>query len=396
MRVRAEIAQLLGYEHWAAYVAEDSTAGTTPAINDMLTSLVAPAVRNARREAEVLTQALRDELHDDTAHLQPWDWTYLSEKVRARDYQLDDAALRPYLELHRVVHHGVFAAATRLYGITFHQRDDLKGYHNDVVVYEVHNADGSPLGLFLADWYTRDTKRGGAWMNNLVEQSFLLNHHPVVVNNLNITPPPAGQPTLLTWDEVITLFHEFGHALHGLFAQSHYPSHSGTQVPRDFVEFPSQVNEMWAWDPELLHNYAVHYHTGEPLPQQWIDTLIATRQFNEGFATTEYLAAAILDQAWHQRQPHELPTNPADVEAFEHAALTAAGIQLDLVPPRYRSTYFNHIFAGGYSAGYYSYIWSEVLDADTVNSSTTTVEQHAPMATTSAPHCSHQAEAPTA
>lgn len=366
VRVRAEIAQLLGYEHWAAYVAEDSTAGTTPAINDMLTSLVAPAVRNARREAEVLTQALRDELHDDTAHLQPWDWTYLSEKVRARDYQLDDAALRPYLELHRVVHHGVFAAATRLYGITFHQRDDLKGYHNDVVVYEVHNADGSPLGLFLADWYTRDTKRGGAWMNNLVEQSFLLNHHPVVVNNLNITPPPAGQPTLLTWDEVITLFHEFGHALHGLFAQSHYPSHSGTQVPRDFVEFPSQVNEMWAWDPELLHNYAVHYHTGEPLPQQWIDTLIATRQFNEGFATTEYLAAAILDQAWHQRQPHELPTNPADVEAFEHAALTAAGIQLDLVPPRYRSTYFNHIFAGGYSAGYYSYIWSEVLDADTV------------------------------
>ncbi|WP_029069607.1 M3 family metallopeptidase [Jonesia quinghaiensis] len=364
--LRAQAAQLLGFEHHAAYIAEDATARTTPAVMEMLNSLAPSAVRNAHAEAQVLAQALREDLNDPQAVLEPWDWAYYAEKVRARDYDLDDSVLRPYLELDRVVRDGVFRAATELYGITFTDRPDLTGYHPDVAVFEVFDADGSELGLFLADWYTRESKRGGAWMNNLVDQSHLTGQRPVVVNNLNIPKPPAGQPTLLAWDEVITLFHEFGHALHGLFANTHYPSYSGTEVPRDFVEFPSQVNEMWAWEPEILRHYARHHATGEPMPTQWIDTLLATRQFNEGFATTEYLAAAILDQAWHQLDPRDVPSDPEQVEAFEKEALTAHGIAEPLVPPRYRSTYYNHVFGGGYSAGYYSYIWSEVLDADTV------------------------------
>jgi peptidyl-dipeptidase Dcp len=230
----------------------------------------------------------------------------------------------------------------------------------------VFNEDGSGLGLFLADFFTRESKRGGAWMNNLVDQSGLTGYRAVVVNNLNIPKAPEGQPTLLTWDEVITLFHEFGHALHGLFSDVHYPSHSGTEVARDFVEFPSQVNEMWAWEPQILAQYAVHFQTGEPMPAQWIDTLNASRLFNEGFSTTEYLSAALLDQAWHQITEDEVPSSVDEVVAFEQAALARAGVDLDVVPPRYRTTYYNHIFGGGYSSGYYSYIWSEVLDADTV------------------------------
>lgn len=364
VRLRAERARLLGFEHHAAYVASDATAGSAQAVADMLGRLAPAAVRNARAEAAELEAALQAD--HPGASLEPWDWAYYAERVRQERRELDDAALRPYLELERVLTEGVFLAANRLYGLTFARRHDLVGYHPDVQVYEVFDADGSGLGLFLGDWWTRPSKRGGAWMNSLVDQSTLLGGSPVVVNNLNIPQPAPGQPTLLTWDEVITMFHEFGHALHGLLSSVRYPSQSGTSVPRDFVEYPSQVNEMWAWHPEVLGSFAVHHETGEPMPAQWVETLLAARQDGEGFATTEYLAAALLDQAWYRLAPEDVPTDPAEVEAFEARALAEAGVGLHAVPPRYRTTYFNHVFASGYSAGYYAYIWSEVLDADTV------------------------------
>ncbi|GIG37610.1 M3 family metallopeptidase [Cellulomonas pakistanensis] len=363
-RLRAERARLLGYAHHAAYIAEDATAKTPEAVADILGRLAPAAVANARAEAADLEEALRRDVPGAT--LEAWDWAYYAEQVRKERRSLDDSSLRPYLELDRVLRDGVFRAAGELYGLTFTERADLVGYHPDVRVFEVADADGSGLGLFLGDFWTRDSKRGGAWMNNLVDQSTLLGEAPVVVNNLNIPKPPAGQPTLLTWDEVITLFHEFGHALHGLFSAVRYPSQSGTDVPRDFVEYPSQVNEMWAWEPSVLRAYAVHHVTGEPMPQEWVDTLIAARQDGEGFATTEYLAAALLDQAWYRLAPEDVLTDVANVVPFEAAALEKAGIAFAPVPPRYRTTYFNHVFGGGYSAGYYSYIWSEVLDADTV------------------------------
>ncbi|MFC8921678.1 M3 family metallopeptidase [Cellulosimicrobium sp. NPDC057127] len=369
VRLRAERARLLGHEHHAAYVAEDATAKTTEAVNAMLSRLAPAAVANARREAADLEAALQAD--EPGASLRASDWSYYAERVRKDRYALDDALLRPYLELEKVVHDGVFRAANLLFGISFTERTDLVGYHPDVRVFEVFDAEtlgapGEGMGLFLADWYTREAKRGGAWMNNLVDQNHLLGQRPVVVNNLNIVKPPAGQPTLLGWDEVITLFHEFGHALHGLFSDVRFPSQSGTDVPRDFVEYPSQVNEMWAWEPEILRSYAVHHETGEPMPAEWVDTMLASRQFNEGFGTTEYLAAALLDQAWHQLAPEAVPAAVDDVVPFETAALDAAGVAFAPVPARYRTTYYNHVFGGGYSAGYYSYIWSEVLDADTV------------------------------
>ena len=363
-RCRAERAALLGHAHHASYVAEESTARTTAAVAQMLGRLAPAAAANARREAADLEQALQAD--HPGAGLEPWDWAFYAERVRQERFALDDALLRPYLELERVLHDGVFHAANQLYGLTFHRREDLLGYHPDARVYEVVDADGSGLGLFVADWYTRETKHGGAWMNNLVDQNHLLGEKPVVVNNLNISAPPAGEPTLLTWDQVITMFHEFGHALHGLLSDVRFPSQSGTEVPRDFVEYPSQVNEMWAWEPSVLARYAVHHRTGEPMPTAWVQTLLASRQFNEGFATTEYLAAALLDQAWHQLTPDQVPDDVAQVVAFESAALEAAGVALSTVPPRYRTTYFNHVFGGGYAAAYYGYIWSEVLDADTV------------------------------
>jgi peptidyl-dipeptidase Dcp len=364
VRLRAERAQLLGFEHHAAYVAADATAGSAQAVADILERLAPVAVANARAEAADLEAALVED--HPGATLQPWDWAFYAEQVRKERRSLDDAVLRPYLELERVLADGVFRAANELYGLTFAERHDLVGYHPDVRVFEVFDRDGSGLGLFLGDFWTRESKRGGAWMNNLVDQSTLLDEPPVVVNNLNIPKPPEGQPTLLTWDEVITAFHEFGHALHGLFSDVRYPSQSGTEVPRDFVEFPSQVNEMWAWDPSIVRAFALHHETGEPMPSEWVDTLLAARQDGEGFATTEYLAAALLDQAWYRLSPDEVPADPADVEPFEAAALERAGVAFAPVPPRYRTTYFNHVFGGGYSAGYYSYIWSEVLDADTV------------------------------
>lgn len=363
-RLRAQRAQLLGYPSHAAYVLEDSTAHDTTAANGMLGRLAPAAVANARREAAALQQAI------DAGHggfqLGAADWAYYAEKVRRQRYAFDESQMRPYFEMQHVLEDGVFYAATRLYGITFKRRTDLPVYQPDVQVYEVFNADGSRLGLFLADYYARPSKRGGAWMDNFVNQSHLTGALPVVVNNLNVPQPPAGQPTLLTFDEVTTMFHEFGHALHGLFSNVQYPMFSGTSVPRDFVEYPSQVNEMWAVWPEVLQHYAHHYRTGEPMPQALVDKVLAAQKFNQGQATTEYLAAALLDQAWHQIGPDQVP-QPADVETFERAALEKAGVAFAPVPTRYRSSYFAHIFGGGYAAGYYSYIWAEVLDADSAD-----------------------------
>ena len=363
-RLRAERAQLLGLRDHASYATEDATARTPEAVAEMLEPLVPRAVANARAEHADLAAALAADT--GATDLAPSDRAFYAEHLRRERYALDDAALRPYLELDRVLTDGVFAAAHELFGITLVERTDLVGYHPEVRVWEVLDADGSGLGLFLGDFFTRPSKRGGAWMDNLVDQSHLLGQRPVVFNVLNVPRPAAGEPALLTWDEVITAFHEFGHALHGLFSDVRLPSQSGTSVPRDFVEFPSQVNEMWAWHPDLLARYARHHATGEPLPAEFVATMIAARGEGEGFATTEYLGAALLDQAWHRLTPEEVPTSVDDVLGFEDRALRGLGLDPDLVPPRYRSTYFNHVFAGGYSAAYYGYIWSEVLDADTV------------------------------
>ena len=359
--LRAERARLLGYPDHATYVLADRTAKAPAALDPMLSQLVPAAVANARAEARELQAAIDGE--GAGFELQPWDWARYSERARKARFDVDAADLRPYFELESVLHDGVFFAATKLYGLTFTARPDLVTYHPDARAYEVFDADGSPMGLFIADFYARASKRGGAWMNSFVEQSHLLGTKPVVVNNLNIPKPPAGEPALLTFDEVNTAFHEFGHALHGLFSNVTYPRFSGTSVSRDFVEYPSQVNEMWAVWTEVLRTYARHYRTREPMPGDLLDRLLASQQWGEGFRTTEYLAAALLDQAWHRLSPDDLPD---DVAAFEAQALERAGVAFAPVPPRYSSTYFAHIFAGGYGAGYYSYIWSEVLDADSV------------------------------
>lgn len=361
VRLRAERAELLGFPSHAAYVTADETAGSPEAVAEMLERLAPAAARNAIDEQAAL--ARQDGAPDP---IESWDWAWYTERERTRAYDVDTAALRPWFEAERVLQDGVFAAATKLYGVTFAERTDLAGYHPDVRVFEVTDEDGTPVGLFLYDLYTRDSKRGGAWMNPLRSQSELLGHPTaVVVNNHNVPKPADGEPTLLTLDEVNTLFHEFGHALHGLFARVRYPGFAGTEVFRDFVEFPSQVNEMWMLWPEILNGYARHHETGEPLDSGVVDRLRASEQFNEGFSTSEYLAAAMLDQAWHRLSPAEAEA-VTDVAAFEAAALAAAGLDNPAVPTRYSTTYFAHTFAGGYDAGYYSYIWSEVLDADTV------------------------------
>ena len=361
--LRAERAALLGFADHAEYVVEDQTAGTSEAVTDMLGALVGPAVENAHAEAAELEQLLLAD--GEQGPLKPWDWSFYAERLRQERFEVDAAALRPWFRLEDVVEHGVFHAAYELYGLRFHRRHDLPTYHPDVQVYEVFDGEDRPLGLFLADWYARDSKRGGAWMNTFVDQSHLLGTRPVAVVNLNIPRPPEGSPALLTLDEVDTAFHEFGHVLHGILSDVRYPRLSGTSVPRDFVEFPSQVNEMWALWPEVLANYARHHETGEPLPADVPDRVRAARAYGQGFGLTEYLAAALLDLEWHRLAPGEAP-GPDDVESFEEAALARHRLGFHLVPPRYRSTYFSHVFAGGYSAGYYSYIWSEVLDADTV------------------------------
>jgi peptidyl-dipeptidase Dcp len=366
LKLRAEKATMLGYPSYATYVLADETAKTPEAVNAMLTRLAPPAVANAKREGAAI-QAMIDKEQaakgEPTFALEPWDWAYYTEKVRAEKYNFDESQLKPYFEMKNVLENGVFYAAGQLYGLTFKQRTDLPVYHPDVLVYDVYNTDGSQLAIFLADMYARPSKRGGAWMNSYVEQSALTGNLPVVANHLNITKPASG-PTLLTWDEVTTMFHEFGHALHGMFSNVQYPRFSGTSVPRDFVEFPSQVNEMWADWPSVLANYARHYQTGAPMPQALLDKVLATAKFNQGFATTEYLGSAMLDQSWHQLGADKIP-EAAGVVAFEAAALKANGTDYAPVPPRYRTPYFSHIM-GGYAAGYYAYIWSEVLDANTV------------------------------
>jgi peptidyl-dipeptidase Dcp len=359
VKLRAERAKLFGKNTHAEHVIAVQTAEHPDNVHAMLRKIAPAAVRNAGAEAQDLKKSAGTEIES-------WDWGFYTEQVRLEKYNIDTTKMRPYFELESVLKNGIFFAANKLFGISFKERPDLVTYHPEARAFEVFNEDGTKLGLFIGDFYTRDSKRGGAWMNNLVDQNFLFNQLPVVVNNLNIPKPPAGKPTLLTFSETTTLFHEFGHALHGLLSQVKYPRVSGTSVQRDFVEFPSQVNEMWILWPEVVENYARHFETGEKLPQEWIDNLDAASTFNEGHATTSYLAAAILDLAWHSLTTEEA-AKVSDVEAFEAQAIKDYGLDFAPVPTRYRSTYFSHIFAGGYSAGYYGYIWSEVLDADTVD-----------------------------
>ena len=360
VELRAERAKLFGLGSHAEYVLQEMTAAHPERVHEMLRKIAPAAVANARREATDIEKVIAQ---NGKHELASWDWLFYTEKVRAEKYNLDTAAMRPYFELERVLHQGVFFAAEKLYGMKFKERKDLVTYHPEARAFEVFNEDGSSIGLYIGDYYTRDSKRGGAWMNSLVDQNHLLGQKPVVVNNMNISKPPAGEPTLLTYDETTTLFHEFGHAIHGLLSDVKYPRFSGTSVQRDFVEFPSQVNEIWILWPEVLDNYAIHYQTGERLPQAWVDKLNESSTFNEGYATTSYLAAAILDLAWHSLAD---VSEIRDVEEFEAKAIADYGLDFPPAPTRYRSTYFSHIFAGGYSAGYYGYIWSEVLDADTV------------------------------
>ncbi|MDQ3228812.1 MAG: M3 family metallopeptidase [Pseudomonadota bacterium] len=365
LKLRAEKAKMLGYATHADYVLADETAKTPGAVNKMLAQLAPAAVANAKREAADL-QAMIDREQKSkgqpTFQLQPWDWSYYAEKVRQDKYNFDESQLKPYFEMKNVLENGVFHAATQLYGITFKERTDLPRYHPDTSTYDVFDADGKQLAIFIADMYARESKRGGAWMNMYVGESELLNQTPVIANHLNIPKPSEGKPTLMTWDEVTTMFHEFGHALHGIFSDVKYPYYT-MNVPRDFVEFPSQVNEMWADWPSILANYAKHYQTGEPMPKALLDKVIAASKFNQGFATTEYLGAAMLDQSWHQIPADKIP-DASGVIAFEAAALKRNGTDYAPVPPRYRTPYFSHIM-GGYSAGYYAYIWSEILDANT-------------------------------
>ncbi len=362
MKKRAERAALLGAPNFAAYSLEEQTAGSVDVVNKLLAQLGPPAVANAKKEAAEM-QAIID-AEKGGFKLGPGDWQLYAEKVRQAKYDFDESALKPYYELNHVLIDGVFFAAQKLYGITFKERHDLPVYEPTVRVFDVFNEDGSQLAIFLFDAYARSNKNGGAWANAYVSQSLLLGRQPVIANHLNIPKPPEGQPTLLTHDEVRTAFHEFGHALHGMFSHVMYPRFAGTSVPRDFVEFPSQVNEMWAAWPEILQNYAKHYQTGAPIPAELLAKVEATKKFNQGHATTELVAANVIDQAWHQLRADQVPSAD-DVVAFETAALQKAGLDFAPVPPRYRTTYYSHIMTG-YAAGYYSYFWSEVLDAHTV------------------------------
>ena len=357
--LRAERAALLGAVNHAAYTLDAQMAKTPEAVLKMLTGLVPAAVANARAEAARM-QALID-AEKGGFELAAWDWAFYAEKVRKAEYDLDDAALRPYFELERVLNDGVFFAAGKLFGVTVKERKDLPVYHPDVRVFEIVAADGSTVGIMYADYFMRASKRGGAWMDSFVDQAALWETRPVIVNVLNIPKPPAGEPVLLSFDDANTLFHEFGHALHGLLSNVRYPLLTGTNVPRDFVEFPSQWNENWTLESTVLRNYAKHHQTGEPIPEALIDKIEKASTFNQGFTTLEYLGAALLDIEWHLATHGAAPT---DAQVFEKATLAKHGVDYAPVPQRYRTTYFSHIWPGGYGAGYYSYLWAEVLDAD--------------------------------
>jgi peptidyl-dipeptidase Dcp len=358
-RLRAERAQLLGFPNYAAFEIDDQMARTPAEAIHLLRGLAPAATAKTRDEAARL-QALLGQTGESFT-LAAHDWMYCAERVRRSDYAVDETEVRPYFELERVLVDGVFHAAGALYGITARQRTDIPVYHPDVRVYEIFEENGSPLALFYTDFFARPNKRGGAWSSSFVDQSHLLGTRPVVVNVLNVPKPAPGNPALLRLDDVETLFHEFGHALHAMFSDTTYPTLSGTSVPRDWVEFPSQFNEHWALDPAVFSRFARHHRTGNPMPEALYQRILRLRTFNQGYATTEYLAAALIDLAWHSLTPGEVPQ---DVQAFERAALERAGVQLDVVPPRYRTPYFMHIWGLGYAAGYYAYIWAEVLNQD--------------------------------
>lgn len=358
-QLRADRAKLLGFPNYATYALDNQMAKNPEAATKLLTDLVPAATAKARSEAAQM-QALIDS-QKGGFKLAPWDWQYYSEQVRKAQYALDESQLKPYFEINHVLQDGVFYAANQLYGLTFKERKDLPVYHPDVRVFEVFDADGKSMALFYADYFKRDNKSGGAWMDSFVDQSGLIGTKPVIFNVANFTKPAPGQPALLTFDDVTTMFHEFGHALHGMFSNVQYPTLSGTNVPRDFVEFPSQFNEHWALDPKVFANYAKNYQTGELMPQALVDKVKKAKTFNQGFATTEYLAASLLDIAWHALPPG---SPQQDVDAFETAALQRFNVAMYEVPPRYRTTYFAHIWSGGYSSSYYAYLWSEVLDDD--------------------------------
>lgn len=363
LTLRDERARMLGFRHHADLVADDGCAETTENVTAMLTRLAPGVFEITHREAADLeARFLAD--HPEGA-FEAWDWDFYAA-VAAAEHAVDAEALKPYLEYERVLVHGVFAAATKLYGITFRERPELVGYTADAKVFEVREESGQVLGAVVLDPFTRPTKQGGAWMTSIVDQSHLLGDDPVVTNTCNFPKPAPGEPSLLTWDNVITLFHEFGHGLHGLLSDVRFPSRAGTSTPQDFVEYPSQVNEIWAWDTNLLADYTVHHSTGEPMPVALREALVANRRQGIGRDTFEVMAAMMLDQSWHTTAAAELPSSIDGVESFEVSALQAWGAWFPLVMPRYRTTYFAHIFAGGYSASYYSYLWSEVMDADTV------------------------------
>lgn len=358
-QLRAERARLLGFDSHAAYKLQNQVAKTPDAARQMLTDLVPGVVARVNQEAADLRSMI--EQLNAGHELEPWDWEYYAEKVRKARYDVDEAEVKPYFELNNVLEKGVFFTMNQLFGIEFRERKDLPVYHREVRVFDVLDTDGSQIGLFYIDFFSRDAKRGGAWMSAYVRQSHLLNQKPVIVNVLNNPRPAEGEPALISFDNVTTMFHEMGHAVHGLFSDVTYPSVSGTSTPRDFVEFPSTFEEDWAIQPGILRNYARHHRTGEPIPSDLLDKVISASRFNQGFDTLEYLAAAILDLEWHTLGPDEIPE---DIEAFEAATLKKYGIDIPAVPPRYRTAYFAHIWGGGYSAAYYAYIWSEVLAAD--------------------------------
>ncbi|WP_130835018.1 peptidyl-dipeptidase Dcp [[Erwinia] mediterraneensis] len=358
-QVRARQAQLLGFNSYAEWQLQDQMAKTPAAALNFMRNIVPAATARAQREAAAIQQTIDEQRGGFT--LTPWDWHFYAEQVRHARYDLDENAIRPYFELNNVLEKGVFWTASCLYGIRFSERHDLPVYHPDVRVYEIFDADDTPMALFYTDYFTRDNKGGGAWMSNFVNQSHLLNSKPVIYNVCNYTKPPAGEPALLSWDEVITLFHEFGHTLHGLFAEQRYPTLSGTATPRDFVEFPSQFYEHWASEAQVFRHYARHYETGEPMPAVLHEKIIRAEQFNKGYDMTELLAAALLDQHWHSLSLDQIP---AATDAFERQVLAQENIDLAAVPPRYRSSYFQHIWGGGYAAGYYAYIWTQMLADD--------------------------------
>ncbi|MDP4240499.1 MAG: peptidyl-dipeptidase Dcp [Bacteroidota bacterium] len=360
--IRAEKAGLLGFKNYAAWNLQDQMARTPEAVQSFLKKLIPAATAKARKEAVDLQAVINKD--NGGFQLQPWDWDHYAEKVRKARYDLDENQVKPYFELFNVLENGVFYAANQLYGLTFKQRKDIPVYQDDMRVYTVYDKDGSELGLFYCDYFKRDNKSGGAWMSNVVEQSKLLGTKPVIYNVCNFTKPVPGEPALISYDDVTTMFHEFGHGLHGLFANQTYPSLSGTNVARDFVELPSQFNEHWALEPKVFHHYAVHYKTGVAMPQVLVDKIKKSQEFNQGYALTEILAAADLDMEWHTIP---VGTKIKSVDDFEATALKRTHLDLPQVPSRYRSNYFLHIWGNGYAAGYYAYSWTEMLEDDAFN-----------------------------